>query len=91
MSLRFPDVSVEIIEDHGAPFEIVGVVSNDRGRRTSRQEVNLALPEPGALKLSIWQRIMVSARRFEDSPAGDIFGIAVLFAVLFAILCIGGW
>lgn len=48
-------------------------------------------PMPPAPKLSIRQRIAAALRRFEDSPAGDLFGIAVLFILLVLILFIGGW
>lgn len=29
--------------------------------------------------------------RFEDSASDDRLGIVILFALLFAMLCVGGW
>ncbi|MCL4065894.1 hypothetical protein M3484_04875 [Pseudomonas sp. GX19020] len=56
-------------------------------RKMRAPEQLLIHPAP---RLSMWQRISASLKRFEESPEGDFFGMAVLFILLVLILCIGG-
>lgn len=80
-----------------APFGPGDAVSGTHALRDDGPGVDYAeyyippLPMPPAPKLLIRQRIAAALRQFEDSPAGDLFGIAVLFILLVLILCIGGW
>ena len=45
---------------------------------------------PRAPRPSIWERILAAAKRLDHSLLGDVAGAVLLFAVLIAILSIGG-